>query len=271
MKVSPPRSDSARSTSHPQSEKRHSYLKKEAKAAGNAAPPTDDGSVGRDAFREENTAELAKFIRTTGPSGSNAAGLNRHALGKDTRPEAKLRISEEEDSRDLEKEDKAYDGGGRIQHSANHRSHLKSSENGTSDLSLSKPSARKGKMVANGEGSPPLTAQDSAYSSVSAGSFASPAAAQPPLLSPRATLGLFPSSIPPTPKFSPVGRNESAIDLPPYTSSNFSDQRSRSQLGSRSSSSNRLLKMPSLSSLKKIFTRKKTSQPGLRGVDGIKE
>lgn len=266
--VSPPRSDLARSTSHPQSKKRHSYLKKEAKAAGNAVPPADDGSVGRDMFREENTAELAKFIRTTGPLGLNATGLNRHALGKDTRPEAKLRISGEEDSHDLEEEDKAYDGGGRTQHSANHRSHLKSSENSTSDLSPSKPSARKG---ANSEGSPPLTAQDSAYSSVSAGSFASPAAAQPPLLSPRATLGLFPSSIPPTPKFSPVGRNESAIDLPSYTSSNFPDQRSRSQLGCCGSSSNRLLKKPSLSSFKKFFTRKKTSQPGLRDVDGIKE
>ena len=268
--VPPPRSDSARSTSHPQSKKRHSYLKKEAKAAGNAVPPADNGFVGRDAFREENTAELAKFIRTTGPSGSNAAGLNRHALRKDTRPEAKLRISEEEESHDLEEEDKAYDGG-RTQHSANHRSHSKSSENGTSDLSPSKLGARKGKMVANGEGSPPLTAQDSAYSSVSAGSFASPAAAQPPLLSPRATLGLFPSSVPPTPKFSPVGRNGSAIGLPSYTSSNFPGHRSRSQLSSRGSSSNRLLKKPSLSILKKFFTRKKTSQPGLRGVDGIKE
>jgi hypothetical protein len=32
-----------------------------------------------------------------------------------------------------------------------------------------------------------------------------------------------------------------------------------------------LLRMASLSSLKRIFTRKKTSQSGLRGIDGIKE
>ncbi|OCL14851.1 hypothetical protein AOQ84DRAFT_370906 [Glonium stellatum] len=269
--VSPPRSDSVRSTSHSQSEKRNSHIKKEAKAAGIAVIPVDDGSVGRDAFRQENTAELAKFIRTTGPSGSNATNFNGHILGKDTGPEARLRVPGEDDSHDLEEEDKAYDGRDKVPHSTTHRSHLQSSDNGTGDPSSSKPSARRGRVAANGEGSPPLTAQDSAYSSVSAGSFASPAVSQPPLLSPRVTLGLFPSSMPQTPKFSPSGRNGSAIDLPTYTSSSLPDQRSRSQLGSRGSASNRLLKKPSLSSLKKFFTRKKTSQPGLRGVDGIKE
>ncbi|KAF2704187.1 hypothetical protein K504DRAFT_390870 [Pleomassaria siparia CBS 279.74] len=122
--------------------------------------------------------------------------------------------------------------------------------------------------------SPPLTGKDSAYSSVSSGSFASPTSVQPRSASaqsahPRAQFGLFPSSAPSTPMHSTSGRygamspalvSPRPQDYPVY-------QRSQSALDIHTPpSSRRLLKKSSLSSLKRLFSKRK---PG--SVDTIKE
>lgn len=116
------------------------------------------------------------------------------------------------------------------------------------------------------EHSPPLTGKDSAYSSVSGGSFASPAAVHPRSASSqgsysRPQFGLFPSSVPSTPQRSISGRygalspgfpSPKAPDQPAYQPI----QRSQSAMDSHASS-RKLLKKSSLSSLKRLFTKKK--------------
>lgn len=119
--------------------------------------------------------------------------------------------------------------------------------------------------------SPPLTGKDSAYSSVSGGSKASPIAI--PLRSasaqsshPRAQFGLFPSNNPGTPKHShslssrhgamspsPVLSSQAEIQEPVYNPA----PRSQSSFDNYSSSPRRLLKKSSLSSLKRLFSKKK--------------
>lgn len=144
----------------------------------------------------------------------------------------------------------------------------------TKDQNLPKRILTKGRK---GD-SPPLTGKDSAYSSVSGGSFASPAGALPRSASaqsayPRAQFGLFPSSTPSTPKHSMSGRHGAlspALTSPtqrpvePHTPP--AAPRSQSSFDNYSSSSRRLLKKSSLSSLKRLFSKKKQS-----GVDTIAE
>jgi hypothetical protein len=121
---------------------------------------------------------------------------------------------------------------------------------------------------------PPLTGKDSAYSSVSGGSFASPTNVLPRSASaqgsyPRAQFGLFPSSSPSTPKRSVSGRHGalSPVDLmspklspkakSPENAPPQPAPRSQSAFDNYSSSSRRLLKKSSLSSLKRLFSKKK--------------
>lgn len=132
--------------------------------------------------------------------------------------------------------------------------------------------------------SPPLPANDSAYSSVSDSSFASPLATAIPrcassqsLHTPRAQFGLFPSSTPSTPKLtakfplsgglsvrhgtlSPSPMSKTVVEevqmqqpvMPPARS-----QSSMTNHSSASSSSRRLLKKGSLSSIKRLFSKRK--------------
>jgi len=125
--------------------------------------------------------------------------------------------------------------------------------------------AKEGK----GEHSPPLTGKDSAYSSMSGGSFASPTGVQPRSASsqssyPRAQFGLFPSSGPSTPKHSISGRHGAmspALTSPrPIEERAYTPvQRSQTSLDNHptSASRGRLLKKSSLSSLKRLFSKKK--------------
>ncbi|KAF2751642.1 hypothetical protein M011DRAFT_394330 [Sporormia fimetaria CBS 119925] len=122
--------------------------------------------------------------------------------------------------------------------------------------------------------SPPLTGKDSAYSSVSgvssapsagapASSAALPRAPSAQASHPRAQFGLFPSS-PGTPKNSVSGRHGALSPVPP--SVRLAEQpapqslpRSQSAFDNYTSSSKRLLKKSSLSSLKRLFSKKKHS------------
>ena len=118
------------------------------------------------------------------------------------------------------------------------------------------------------ENSPPLTGKDSAYSSMSGASFASPTAVQSRSASsqssyPRAQFGLFPSSTPSTPMHSMSGRHGAVSPAlvsprPPDQSAHQPvHQRSQSSLDSHTPTSRRLLRKSSLSSLKKLFSKKK--------------
>lgn len=117
--------------------------------------------------------------------------------------------------------------------------------------------------------SPPMTGKDSAYSSVSGTTYASPTSTYPRSASaqssshPRAQFGLFPSSGPSTPKQSVSGRfgaispaltaqrtPESASPLVPPRASMSLDNHPPSSRHS-------LLKKSSLSSLKRLFSKKK--------------
>ncbi|KAF1362365.1 hypothetical protein EJ07DRAFT_106865 [Lizonia empirigonia] len=109
--------------------------------------------------------------------------------------------------------------------------------------------------------SPPKTAKDSAYSSLSGASIMSPTSiATPRSASSNAHFGLFPSSAQHTPKQSLSGRMGSMTptssnlrsvksaeppDRPPTSTSNYSE------------TSKRLLKRGSLQSLRRFFTKKK--------------
>ncbi|KAF2470286.1 uncharacterized protein BDR25DRAFT_33549 [Lindgomyces ingoldianus] len=147
------------------------------------------------------------------------------------------------------------------------------SDSDTSDTIVPKRIEVRG---VKGDGSPPLTGKDSAYSSVSGGSFASPMVVQPRSASsqssyPRAQFGLFPSSSPGTPKHSISGRHGAmspAFSTPkmPDQPAYYPVQRSQSSLDNHNSSSRRLLKKSSLSSLKRLFSKKKQSS-----VDTIAE
>lgn len=117
--------------------------------------------------------------------------------------------------------------------------------------------------------SPPLTGKDSAYSSVSGTSFASPTLMHPRSASaqssshPRAQFGLFPSSGASTPKHSISGRYGaiSPVMTPrraPEPPSPLVPPRASTSLDNHlPASRNRLLKKSSLSSLKRLFSKKK--------------
>lgn len=114
------------------------------------------------------------------------------------------------------------------------------------------------------EGSPPLTAKDSAYSSAAA-SFNSPVPVHRP--SPRTNLGLFPPSQPETPRYPSSTRNASTADLTSHAAYTALPQRSHSAMDSYGSNARGLLKKKaSLSAIKKLFTRKKHDR-----VDSIQE
>lgn len=125
--------------------------------------------------------------------------------------------------------------------------------------------------------SPPLTGKDSAYSSVAGTSYASPTSTHPRSASaqssqhPRAQFGLFPSSSPSTPKHSISGRHgalspaltarmtpEPSTQLPPRAQTSLDNH--------EPSSRGRLLKKSSLSSLRRLFSKKKHN-----GVETIVE
>ncbi|KAF2641213.1 hypothetical protein P280DRAFT_398664 [Massarina eburnea CBS 473.64] len=125
------------------------------------------------------------------------------------------------------------------------------------------------------EYSPPLTGKDSAYSSVSGGSVVSPTSAHPRSASaqssyPRAQFGLFPISTPSTPKQSVPGRY-GATSPEPNSSLRPDDPlyvppRAYTSPESHNPPPRRLLRKSSLSSLKRLFTKKKSS-----GVETIVE
>ncbi|KAF2869072.1 hypothetical protein BDV95DRAFT_499064 [Massariosphaeria phaeospora] len=120
--------------------------------------------------------------------------------------------------------------------------------------------------VGKGDHSPPLTGKDSAYSSVSGGSFASPTILHPRSASslsshPRAQFGLFPSSMPSTPK--PMAGRHGAMS-PALTLPTPSEQAPQSRPRAQTSldynhnpPSRSLLKKSSLSSLKRLFSKKR--------------
>lgn len=116
--------------------------------------------------------------------------------------------------------------------------------------------------------SPPLTGKDSAYSSVSGTSYASPTSMHPRSASahsshPRAQFGLFPNSGPSTPKHSMSGRHGAVSPAltarrTPEPASPLVPLRASTSLDNHlPSSRNRLLKKSSLSSLKRLFSKKK--------------
>ena len=113
--------------------------------------------------------------------------------------------------------------------------------------------------------SPLLTGKDSAYSSISGASFASPTAAHPRSASslssyPRAQFGLFPSSTPGTPKHSVSGRFGAlspALNSPMVPDVTYLPQRAQTSLDNHNPPPRRLLKKSSLSSLKRLFSKKK--------------
>ncbi|KAH6637749.1 hypothetical protein C7974DRAFT_147717 [Boeremia exigua] len=121
------------------------------------------------------------------------------------------------------------------------------------------------RRASNKEGdSPPVTAKDSAYSSLSGASIMSPtSAASPRSASSNAQFGLFPSSAQHTPKQSLSGRVGS---ITPSTSSNLRSVKSAdppdrpptsASTYSETPASKRLLKRGSLQSLRRFFTKKK--------------
>jgi hypothetical protein len=143
----------------------------------------------------------------------------------------------------------------------------------TEERTVTKGNVLKGSRL---DISPPLTGKDSAYSSVSGGSFASPTAALPRSTSaqgsyPRAQFALFPSSNPGTPKL-PISPRHGAMSpalsapRPVEPAPQQPGPRSQSAFDNYSSSSRRLLKKSSLSSLKRLFSKKKHG-----GVDSIAE
>ncbi|KAF2501418.1 hypothetical protein BU16DRAFT_555904 [Lophium mytilinum] len=244
----------------------------------NLSPPRSASASGHHNYPEKRQSSLTGEVRqTTSRSGStpDLALVERQYKPAESARDSisnlqdKKRISKLDDTTFLsgDKSDPLDPGDdksierGRSRHTGNGK-YLGSEKKGTAEFSPSDASTVKVRPAMNGDTSPPLTAQDSAYSSVS-GSFASPAtlpslASPTPISQRRVTLGLFPSSAPPTPKFASGGHsNASGLTLPLYTRPLLQEERSQSQLSSRST--RRMLKKPSLSSLKNFFTRKKTS------------
>jgi hypothetical protein len=127
--------------------------------------------------------------------------------------------------------------------------------------------------------SPLLTGKDSAYSSISGASFASPTAAHPRSQSsqsayPRAQFGLFPSSSPSTPKQSTMsmsgrfgamspassrfGAMSPAPNSPMVPDTTYLPQRAQTSLSNNMPPPRRsLMKKSSLSSLKRLFSKRK--------------
>jgi hypothetical protein len=110
--------------------------------------------------------------------------------------------------------------------------------------------------------SPPMTAQDSAYSSMSGASIMSPASTAPPRsASSSAQFGLFPSSAQHTPKQSMSSRlgtmTPSSSNLRSVKSAEPPDRPPTSASAYSETTSKRLLKRGSLQSLRRFFTKKR--------------
>lgn len=111
--------------------------------------------------------------------------------------------------------------------------------------------------------SPPTTAKDSAYSSLSGASIMSPASTAPPprSASSNAHFGLFPSSAQHTPKQSMSGRlgimTPTSSNLRSVKSADPPDRPPTSTSAYSETTSKRLLKRSSLQSLRRFFTKKK--------------
>ncbi|KAF1929133.1 uncharacterized protein M421DRAFT_61823 [Didymella exigua CBS 183.55] len=111
--------------------------------------------------------------------------------------------------------------------------------------------------------SPPMTAKDSAYSSLSGASIVSPASTAPPRsASSSAQFGLFPSSARHTPKQSMSGKfggaaTPSSSNLRSVKSAEPPDRPPTSTSVYSETTSKRLLKRSSLQSLRRFFTKKK--------------
>ena len=114
--------------------------------------------------------------------------------------------------------------------------------------------------------SPLLTGKDSAYSSISGASFASPTTVHPRSASsqssyPRPQFGLFPSSTPGTPKQSTMsgrfGAMSPTLSSPVVPDVTYLPQRAQTSLDNHNPPPRRLLKKSSLSSLKRLFSKRK--------------
>ncbi|KAF3047727.1 hypothetical protein E8E12_011538 [Didymella heteroderae] len=111
--------------------------------------------------------------------------------------------------------------------------------------------------------SPPMTAKDSAYSSLSGASIMTPASTAPPRsASSSAQFGLFPNSAQHTPKQSMSGRlggtmTPSSSNLRSVKSAEPPDRPPTSTSFYSEATSKRLLKRGSLQSLRRFFTKKK--------------
>jgi hypothetical protein len=146
----------------------------------------------------------------------------------------------------------------RTNHGSGHRRNL---SNRSTDGTLSPVPKRFSTKMENGEHSPLLTGKDAAYSSVSGASVASPI--NVPARSPQAQFGLFPSSARTTPKGSVSGRHGAMSPafgpLHGSTQSSAAPSRPETAISTFSdASSKRLSKRSSFTSLKRLFTRKRS-------------
>jgi hypothetical protein len=145
----------------------------------------------------------------------------------------------------------------------------------SSNKSVEKPTAasvpKRFSKMETGEHSPPLTGKDSAYSSVSGVSVASPGGSAT-TRSPKAQFGLFPSSAQSTPKGSMSGRygamSPALSSMEPRSAqSSAPPSRPETAVSSFSDmSSKRLSKRSSFTSLKRLFTKKRSD-----GINSIPE
>ncbi|OAK99793.1 hypothetical protein IQ06DRAFT_151287 [Phaeosphaeriaceae sp. SRC1lsM3a] len=155
---------------------------------------------------------------------------------------------------------------GHNNNSLGHRRNLSDQSAGDTLASIPKPWSSK---LDNGDLSPPLTGKDSAYSSVSGASAASPTGGF--ARSPQAQFGLFPSSTRSTPKGSISGRYGAMS--PPLSQGPLSAQSSAPSSRPETAGSSfsdapdkRLSKRSSFTSLKRLFTKKRSD-----GINSIPE
>jgi hypothetical protein len=143
----------------------------------------------------------------------------------------------------------------------NNFGHRRNHSNQSTEDTLTSIPKRFATKMDNGDLSPPLTGKDSAYSSVSGASVASPAGGS--ARSPQAQFGLFPSSTRSTPKGSISGRYGamSPVSSQDPRSAQSSAPPSRPDTAVSSFSdvpSKRLSKRSSFTSLKRLFTKKRS-------------
>jgi len=154
--------------------------------------------------------------------------------------------------------------------------HRRNFSNNSTEETSAPVAERQPTRVEHGQLSPPLTGKDSAYSSVyGASPTAVPSRSASAMSShPQAQFGLFPSSARTTPKGSMSGRYGamSPVLSPPLRSAKSSAPPSRpdtavSNFSDASASSKRLSKRSSFTSLRRLFTKKRTAD----NIDSIAE